>query len=476
MSTMKLCLTVAEKSVSDLNQKLGGHDGRVEYIEARLDYLQGLELPQLPAAPKSRYIATCRPEREGGRYRGGESERIRFLEQAAKQGFDWIDLEHDVPAPLSLPTDTRLIRSRHVFGSFPANLQAEFPPVGKGELGKLAVQIHTTRELVQLLEWAERKPPGGPHILIGMGELGQPSRYLAPLLGSKWTYVCEDAEIPWAPGQFSLREARGLGQPSTETPLFGIIGQPVAHSLSPLLHNGLFRHYGVPGSYIRLPLDRLDPWFDYLPKSSLRFQGFSVTLPHKADVIPFCQGYDSPVRSVNTLAGAAPNWMGSNTDFPGFLSPLLSRVELEGTTAVVLGNGGVARTAVSALLSRGVQVTVAGRNEKRLEHFARQFGCRRVLMQDYRGRADLLVNTTPVGQHPNVDASPLSETQLDFELVYDLVYSPQETQLLRQARHRGCKIISGIEMFVEQAARQFLAWTGRDPDRGLMRDLITERP
>ena len=471
---MKLCLTVAEKSVSDLNQKLGFHDGQVEYIEARLDYLQRLELPRLPAAPKSHYIATCRPEREGGRYRGGELERIRFLEQAAKHGFDWIDLEHDVAAPLSLATDTRLIRSRHVFGSFPVNLQAEFPPVSEGQLGKLAVQVHTTQELVQLLKWAEREPPRGPHVLIGMGELGQPSRYLAPLLGSQWTYVCEDAEVPRAPGQFSLREARGLGQPSTETPLYGIIGQPVLHSLSPPLHNGLFRHYGLSGSYIRLPLDRLDPWFEYLTESSLRFQGFSVTLPHKTDAIRFCQGYDSPVRSVNTLAGATPNWMGSNTDFPSFLSPLLSRVDLEGSSALVLGNGGVAHTAVGALLSRGVQVTVAGRNEERLENFARPFGCRWILMQDYRGRADLLVNTTPVGQHPNVDASPLSATQLDFELVYDLVYSPQETKLLRQARHRGCKIISGMEMFVEQAARQFLAWTGRDPDRRLMRDLIAE--
>ena len=472
---MKLCLTVAEKSVSNLNRKLAFHDGQVDTIEARLDYLQRLELPQLPTAPKSRYVATCRPEREGGRYRGGEPERIRLLEQAAENGFHWIDLEHDVTAPVSLPTRTRLIRSRHVFGSFPANLQAEFPSVCGDELGKLAVQVHSTRELVQLLEWAESEPPRGPHILIGMGELGQPARYLAPLLGSEWTYVCEDAEVPSAPGQFSLREARGLGQPTTETPFFGIMGQPVRHSLSPPLHNGLFRHYGLPGSYIRLPLDTLDPWFDYLAKSSLRFQGFSVTLPFKTDVIRFCQGHDSPVRSVNTLAGAAPNWMGSNTDFPGFLSPLLSRVALEGTSAVVLGNGGVAHTAVGALLSRGVQVTVAGRNEGRLESFARQFGCRWILMQDFRGSADLLVNATPVGQHPNVDASPLSETQLHFELVYDLVYNPEETKLIRQARHRGCKIISGMEMFVEQAARQFLAWTGKDPDRMLMRDLIREQ-
>ena len=316
---MKLCLTVAEKSVSDLTRRLGFYDGRVEYIEARLDYLQRLDLPRLPTAPKSRYIATCRPEREGGRYRGGERERIRLLEQAARQGFDWIDLEHDVEVPLSLPADTRLIRSRHVFGSFPANLPAEFPPVSGRRAGKTSGPGPPPPGN-WFSSWSGRKGNrlAGPHILIGMGELGQPSRYLASLLGSKWTYVCEDAEIPRAPGQFTLREARGLGQPSTETPLFGIIGQPVAHSLSPPLHNGLFRHYGLPGSYIRLPLDRLDPWFDYLSRSSLRFQGFSITLPHKTSVIPFCKSYDSPVRSVNTLAGTAPNWMGSNTDWPGF--------------------------------------------------------------------------------------------------------------------------------------------------------------
>ncbi len=469
---MKLCLTVAEKSVSDLNQKLAFHDGGVDYIEARLDYLRRPELPRLPAAPMSRYIATCRPEREGGEYRGDEAKRIRLLQQAAANGFHLIDLEHDVAVPGSLPSGTGLIRSRHVFGPFPADLEAELPRLRRGELGKLAVQVHTSSELVRLMEWAQSL--SRRMILIGMGELGQPARYLATLLGSEWTYVCEDAEVPRAPGQFSLKEARSLGQPSSETPFFGIIGRPVRHSLSPALHNGLFRHYGLPGSYIRLPLDRLDPWFDYLAKSSLGFQGFSVTLPFKTDIVRFCRRHDSPVRSVNTLAGGARKWVGSNTDFPGFLAPLLSRVELEGTSAVVVGNGGVAHTVVAALQSRGVKVTVCGRSKQRLEDFARQYGCRWVLIQDFRGRADLLVNTTPVGQHPNVDASPMSESQLDCELVYDLVYNPQKTRLLQQAHRRGCKIISGIEMFVEQAARQFLAWTGKDPDRTLMRNLILE--
>ena len=145
-----------------------------------------------------------------------------------------------------------------------------------------------------------------------MGELGQPARYLATLLGSEWTYVCEDAEVPRAPGQFSLKEARSLGQPSSETPFFGIIGRPVRHSLSPALHNGLFRHYGLPGSYIRLPLDRLDPWFDYLAKSSLGFQGFSVTLPFKTDIVS--------LLPASRLAGPVG-------EYPGGGSPQMGRLE-----------------------------------------------------------------------------------------------------------------------------------------------------
>lgn len=472
---MQLCLTLAEESVADLNRKVGQYDGQVDLIETRLDFLDQPQLPCLPVAPRSKYIATCRPRREGGMYGGEELKRFDLLRRASEQGFDWVDLEHDAVLPGSLATGARVIRSRHVFGSFPPDLDSELPSVAAGDMQKLAVRVHDTSELVQLLNWeASSQRLGGRHVVIGMDEPGQPSRYLAPFLGSEWTYVCEKASTPSAPGQFSLREGRRLGRASADAPLYGVIGRPVCHSLSPALFNGLFRHDRLPGSYIRLPLDTLDPWFDYVRTSSLKFKGFSVTLPFKTDVVRFCRSHDSPVSAVNTLSPSGGQWKGSNTDYPAFLSPLASRIPLQGSTAVVLGNGGVAHTAVRALLEQGVQVTIAGRNESKVALFAREFGCPWILSQALRSHADLLVNTTPVGQYPDVDVSPLSKSQLNFEVVYDLIYAPEQTRLLQQAQRRGCQIITGMEMFVEQAALQFQSWTGVDPDRTVMKGLIRE--
>ncbi len=472
---MQLCLTLAEKSATDLNRKVGLYDGRVDLIETRLDFLDRPRLPRLPVAPRSRYVATCRPQREGGMYVGDESTRFDLLGRAAEGGFDWVDLEHDAVVPEPLKGGVGIIRSRHIFGPFPSDLDSELPPVADGDLQKLAVKVHNTSELVQLLNWVvSSRDLGRRHVVIGMDEPGQPSRYLMPFLGSEWTYVCEETSAPAAPGQFSLREGKLLGRAAPDDPLYGVIGQPVRHSLSPALLNGLFRHYQLPGSYVRLPLDTLDPWFDYLGESGLKFNGFSVTLPFKTDVLRFCRSYDSPVASVNTLCARGSNWEGLNTDYPGFLSPLSSRLPLKGISAVVLGNGGVAHTAVGALLEQGAGVTIAGRNETKLASFARAYGCPWVLLEDLSSHADLLVNTTPVGQHPDVDASPLSGSQLDFEVVYDLIYAPEKTRLLKQAKKRGCRIITGMEMFVEQAALQFRAWTGTDPDRMVMRELIRD--
>ena len=472
---MQLCLTLAERSIEALNRKVRQYDGQVDLIEIRLDYLDQLHLPCLPISPQSSYVATCRPQREGGMYGGEELARFKLLRRAAEHGFDWVDLEHDVVFPEILTTGIRIIRSRHIFDAFPIDLDSELLTLKGGDLQKLAIKVHNTVEMVRLLKWTESsKHLVGRHIVIGMDDPGQPTRYLAPFLGSEWTYVCEETSIPSAPGQFSLKEGRQLGKAFPSAPLYGVIGKPVRHSLSPALVNGLFRHYGFSGSYIRLPLDTLDPWFQYVEKSSLDFHGFSVTLPFKTDVIRFCQKYDSPVGAINTLCARGDNWKGLNTDYTAFLSPLLSRLSLKGASVVVIGNGGVAHTVVSALLGQGARVTITGRNKDRLARFARQFKCPSVLLQHLNSHADLLVNTTPVGQHPNIDSSPLTKSQLDFDVVYDLVYNPEKTRLLKQAKEQGAQTITGMEMFVEQAALQFRAWTGTNPNRIIMRDLIHE--
>ena len=474
---INLCLTLAEPSFAALNQKIAQYTGQVPYIEVRLDHLAEPQVPVVQAGQGTDFIATCRPSREGGRYRGEEQDRLDLLQKAGRSGFSWADLEHDVQQSPNLPSSTRIVRSYHCFDRFPDDLSSRLQSMQEigGDVIKLAVSVTTTQQLATLLEWMESKLEATPCVILGMGDLGQPSRLLGGFLGNSWTYVAEDESSQVAPGQLTLKKATECYRLSnwTSHPLFyGLLGNPIAHSLSPDIHNQLFQHYQLEKIYLPFPLDDVGVWLDYIEKSRLCFQGFSVTLPFKTDVLKVVQQKTSPVDSLNTLAKRDSQWEGLNTDYPGFLHALKPHGSLKGKTAVVLGNGGVAHTVVKALQDQGTEVTVVGRNREKVALFAKRYGCRYSLFSDLPIAADLCVNATPVGQFPNIEDSPLREDQLDFELIYDLVYHPEHTRLLELARRRGLKTISGMEMFVEQAALQFTAWTGLSPERQMLREII----
>ncbi|HLV01396.1 MAG TPA: type I 3-dehydroquinate dehydratase, partial [Acidobacteriota bacterium] len=425
------------------------------------------------------FLATCRPVREGGHFAGPEEERLRLLKQASQAGFDWIDLEHDVEHPPAFAEGTRIVRSFHSFGRFPTSIGALFSRLWRSqpEVVKIAVPVTTSQELVQLLKWMEDPAYSRRRVLIGMGLMGQASRILGALLGNTWTYVAENENQAAAPGQFSLARAQHqyrLDKWETVPDLYGVIGNPVAHSLSPLIMNRLFSNYQVQALYLPLLLDQTAPWFQYMKESRLCFRGFSVTIPFKRNVISFLESSDTTLDSINTLLWTGSGWKGFNTDYEGFLRPLKQRYNLSSKSALVLGNGGVAHTVVAALQEHGVAVTVVGRDPQRVSQFARQYGCAWATFGDLPIRADLCVNTTPVGQAPDVKSSPLQKDHLDFELVYDLVYNPEITSLLQMAQEKGIGTLSGIEMFVEQAALQFQIWTGIDPERSIIRQVLRE--
>jgi 3-dehydroquinate dehydratase / shikimate dehydrogenase len=467
----QLCLTLAEESVERLEEKIRRYDGLSPVLEIRLDYLEKPSLPRFSSSRSSRLIATCRPVREGGRFRGEESERLRLLREASLAGWDWIDVEHDTA--VDLPPDAKVIRSYHDFQNMPADWQALYQRIESlpGDLTKIAVSVQNTEELVQLLKVMEA-PSGRERIFIGMGSFGQPSRLLGHFLGNAWTYVVEDSRQMVAPGQFAFREAveyYRLCDVTNKTTIYGVLGNPVAHSLSPPLHNLLFRHYRLPSVYLPFRLTSVDPWFSYLASSRLSFGGWSVTLPFKTAVVKYAET-DLRLDALNTLVAAGRRWKGLNTDGAGFLKPL-SQFELRGKQAVVLGAGGVVHTVVRALSDLGASVTIIARDPVRAAALAGQYRCKYGTFDDVPP-GDLCVNCTPVGQYPDVSAVPLRADQLNFELVYDLIYHPEKTRLLRLAEKKGLRVISGMQMFVEQAALQFRAWTGIDPDRRLISDTV----
>ncbi|MBI4444590.1 MAG: type I 3-dehydroquinate dehydratase [Acidobacteria bacterium] len=475
---MDLCLTLAEQSLISLQEKLARYASQLAYVEVRLDCLGHLEVPELPKRARARFIATCRPRREGGYYDGPETERIECLAQAARRGFQWVDLEHDVASIPVLPRLTCILRSLHCFGAFPEELEQLMGRLRAlpGDLAKLVVTVNDSRELVKLLRFQETIPAQPPRVIHGMGSFGQPSRFLGAFTGNFWTYVSENSDHVLAAGQFPFSEAAWLYRlPEWRKPpiVYGVLGNPIAHSLSPWLHNCLFQRYEMGKVYFPFQLSEVHSWFDFLPTTCLRFGGFSITSPFKTDVLQYTNHIESPIASINTLVKVDSGWEGLNSDYAGFLKPLLSRLELGGKTVLVLGYGGVARTVVTALKNEGADVTITGRNRSRAAQFASELGCSFLDLGEIKA-ADILINATPVGQFPSIGESLLEEQQLQFDLVYDLVYHPERTLLIRLAEKKGIPVISGLEMFVEQAALQFMAWTGFNPDRDLMKKWVRE--
>ena len=473
---MKLCLTLAEPDPQRLLSQLHRYSGNCPYIEVRLDYLARPAIPALPEKQGAQWIATCRPLREGGRFQGEERKRIDLLEQAAKSGFDFLDLEWDTPIPTGLPAAVRIVRSRHLFDSFPASLDAVLPERQRpSDIAKLAVATRNTAEAVSLLQWMSSRGPG-QHTIVGMGEWGQITRYLGAFLGNAWTYVSLDREI--APGQFSLNQGvkSFANWQESQPPLYAVLGAPLDHSLSPDLHNFLFRHYQQDGVYLPLCIDSVVPFLDWVRETRLDFRGFSVTMPHKLEAARWLHpSLPAKADPINTLTHREGNWGGQNTDRDGFLLPLAEQISLSQCRVVVLGTGGVAQTVVAALKEARAVPIVVGRSERALEQMADRFDCQTAHWSNLPIAGRVLVNTTPIGQFPHTEDSPWEGYPLDFELVYDLIYRPAKTRLLEAAERSGSKTISGVEMFLRQAALQFLAWTGIYPDLDLARSLLDRR-
>jgi 3-dehydroquinate dehydratase/shikimate dehydrogenase len=327
----------------------------------------------------------------------------------------------------------------------------------------------TVERLSQSLALRDLGRACGNGVYLAMGDAGIPSRVLAAQFGSRWTYAGDGV----APGQLpaqQLLEELAFDRVTGSTAVYGVVGRPVLHSLSPAMHNAAFRAAKLDAVYVPLAAADFHDFTEFAAAIDLR--GASVTAPFKVAAFQDATRRDQlsqRVGAVNTLVRANAEWDAFNTDVAGFLAPLQSRMDVAGKRVTVLGAGGAALAVLEALTSSGARVSVAARDERRAAHLARWPEVTLVGSPPPPGSWDVLVNATPVGTAPNVDESPLPSGPFDGELVYDLVYNPIDTRLLRDARAAGCQTVGGLDMLVEQAERQFEIWTGTRPAPGLMR-------
>ena len=442
-----------------------------DLVELRLDSMASPDPEAALADRRKPAIVTCRPLREGGMFNGSEEERLRILTRAQALGAEFIDIEWDIDAGpfLAARGGRGVIVSRHDFEGVPDDLPDLLGRLraSGAEVAKVAVMVERASDLQRLLENAR---PDEGSILIGMGRAGLATRVLAGRLGSRWTYAGNGI----APGQVSaarlLQEFR-FRRIRADAAVYALLGRPVVNSLSPAMHNAGFAALGLNAVYVPIESRDLDGLREVAAAIGLR--GASVTIPFKREVMPLLDEVGptaAAAGAVNTMAIRDGRWVGMNTDADGFLEPLRKRMpNLSGVRAVILGAGGAARGVGMALRREGAGVTISARRPDAAATAAQAIGAGVAAWPPPSGSWDLLVNATPVGGADDAGRVPFAGP-FDGRLVYDLIYDPDPTALMRAAAQEGCAAIGGLEMLVAQAERQFEIWTGQRPPAGLFED------
>jgi 3-dehydroquinate dehydratase/shikimate dehydrogenase len=460
-------------------------------IELRLDFLaKSPDLKRLLADKPCPLVATVRRPQDGGRWSGGEEARRMLLRQCIVGGFDWVDLETDVAEDIRRFKDVKRIVSYHNLREVPADLEKihEHMCHQDADVVKIAVLAQRPADNLRVLDLL--KNPARPTVAFCMGDLGMPSRILAAKFGAPFTYGAFNKERGIAPGMLSFEELVHVyhyDQIDAATEVYGVLGDPVGHSLSPLIQNAAFRKLGLNAVYLpfRVPRGDLPVFlkdFDRIP-----VRGCSVTIPHKETAATLARQQEGSVavtQAANTLVRLEDGGFHAyNTDIQAARESIGANLPpspdgqpstLQSRTVLILGAGGVARAVAHALQREGALVTLANRTPERAHKLAEEVGCRTV---DWGARhnviCELLINCTSVGMHPNVDETPIHHSYLKPGLiVFDTVYTPETTLLVKEARARGCHVLTGVDMFVRQAALQFQLFTGREAPLELMRSLV----
>lgn len=449
---------------------------KAELVELRVDYMRkrpdiGLLLRDRPTP----VIVTCRRRTDRGRWFGTEEQRLAILREAIIAGAEYVDLEDDIAKSIRRYGKTKRIVSYHNYEETPLELYdihrrlADCDP----DIIKIVTMANSPADNVRMLEMVRSSKI--PTVGFCMGEMGTISRILCGREGSPFTYASFSREREMAPGQLTYAEVRNLyrfNKITNVTKVFGVIGDPIAQSKSPLIHNAAFRKLGIDAVYLplRIPADVLLESLTEFEKLSII--GYSVTIPHKEAVMQYCDIIPEDtdlIGAANTVCMRNNEWIAINTDSSAALEAIQDGLkkaggvpDLAGRRVLILGAGGVSRAIGYAVKTAGAVVTISNRTRERGKSLAAELECQHVSWEN-RGaeHCDVLINCTSVGMHPKLNETPFEQHWLgDATLVFDTVYNPEQTLLLKHARDRGCPTVSGVEMFVRQAAKQFELFTG----------------
>ncbi len=481
----KVCVAITGTTPEEMLERAAAAVRETSFLEFRLDYLPS-PAAAMPALKQffadhteATAIATCRRAANGGRFKGTLPAEFEILTAAAAAGFQIADVElesaeADAKAKSGLYAALRasgiaLIVSFHDFKATP-DLDAVYRRIQPfaPDFFKIVPTATSLTDNVTLMRFLERISDQTSIVGLAMGAPGVISRVLGLRAGSAFTFAAATPGEETAPGQIAARtllETYRIEDVDLSTKVYGVAGDPVGKSLSPVMMNTAFRRETVNAVYLALQTPDIADLVTLIKEIPL--QGVSITMPHKQSILPYLEHMDplsAKIGACNTLLRQNGKLYGFNTDVQGILYPLQKRIALKGASVLVLGAGGAARAAVFSLRDKGADVSILNRTPETAAKLARQSGAKVVKREALaKSTFDVIINATPIGMSGvGVPAQPLvNPAELKAKLVFDLVYNPVDTPLLKLARSQGIAVITGVEMFVQQGARQFEIWTGK---------------
>jgi 3-dehydroquinate dehydratase / shikimate dehydrogenase len=483
----RICAVVAASTAEEFRALVRAGLRETPTVELRLDWLandtereKALDWLRKFAPKKAVFLATCRRRVGGGELAGGPEAELYWLRKANQAGCAWCDLEietlREMPGKTveSRGLPERVLLSIHDFRRTP-KLPAKLKLAARGgasavKVAAMARKLSDSSRLLRLARGSQKV------VAVPMGEIGLPARILALREGSALLYA--PVATATAPGQVRLQELKELYRAhelTKETRVYGVIGNPIGHSLSPLLHNTGYVAAGKDAVFLPFLVEDLQEFVKVMPEFGVA--GFCVTIPHKKKIFDYleeCDPLAEEIGAVNTVTVRRDGRLaGSNTDYVGVLRSLQGKLKIKGSRILIFGAGGAARAAGFAMVKAGAEVLVCARRDNAARELARALGggmIRRAALQ--KEKFDAVINTTPVGMHPHPGRSPLEAGELNCKLVMDMVYRPLQTKLLRMAAARRIRTVSGMEMFVAQGVAQWELWMGSRAPVAAMRKAI----
>ena len=508
-----ICIPIVAKDTDSALADIKKADKIADIIELRIDYISGLNLKRLMGASKSPVIVACRRKKDNGNFNGSEKERLSLLKGAIKLKADYVDIEIDADYKeiIKNKKNSKIIISYHNFNETPENIDRIYDKLksANADIIKIATTANKLSDNLKIIDIIKRSKK--PIIGLCMGPLGEISRILCPLYGSFLTYASLEKGKESAPGQITAETLKNVYRINDIKPgfkIYGIIGNPVSESKGYIMHNALFYENILNSIYLNLIVSDLR---EFIKNFSSLLSGFSVTMPHKQQIIEYIDEMDpiaKKIGAVNTVINKNGKLIGYNTDITGAIKAIEAKTGIKNKNVVILGAGGAARAIALGILKKKGKLTILNRTVEKAEALAKEFIGTDINFRKYGIRADIprtltnitkikvcryncsfgslkgfekikpdiLINTTSVGMHPNINETPINAKLVRNIVVFDAIYNPEKTKLLQEAEKNNCMTISGKEMFLNQAAEQFKIWTGKEADINFLRGLSKTTP